>query len=266
MTPSPPYMANVCTFPTAKLRRLKESERQHRGRRAPLVNHERREQGNARDRRPVDLRARPADDRLANQRHHRAGEANKRERGAEPVDRGMRRTGCARGNGPRDEHQCEYDERDVHRKDQAPRHRVHEKPTRQWTNDRRDPGPCRPRTDGSAALLRRERRDDHGQSAWREERAERALERAARDQHLDARRDRAQEARRCRSPQPRSRTPAARRTHPRATRRRGSASPARGGRRSTPIAGRRARHRGPRGSRAGRHSRPWRRGRRRTSP
>ena len=53
------------------------------------------------DRRPPDLRAAPADDRLADQREHRPGEAEEREHGAEPVDRRMRAAGRARRNGAR---------------------------------------------------------------------------------------------------------------------------------------------------------------------
>ena len=53
----------------------------------------------------------------------------------------------------------------------------------------RDARPRGPRADRAATLVSRERGDDHGQRARRQQGAEHALQRAARDQDLDRRRD-----------------------------------------------------------------------------
>ena len=157
------------------------------------MHEEQAEQRHAGESRRPDLRAAPADDRLADQREHRPGQTEEGQHGAQPVHAGARRAAArAAGTAPKISSERDDDERDVDREDQPPRDRIDEIAADERADHGRDPGPGRPRADRRAALAGRERGDDERERARGEQRAERALQRAAGDQQLDARRDGAQ--------------------------------------------------------------------------
>ena len=117
--PSPPYIANVSMFPTAKLRRLNRPSGSIGAgvRRSCSTNTPSRSRPPSPGTHTCGL-LQPTH-RLADQRQHRPGEAEERERGAEPVDRRVRRPRRPRRHCDRHDHQRGDHERDVHGEDPA---------------------------------------------------------------------------------------------------------------------------------------------------
>src|SRR5206468_12106280 len=111
-----------------------QPDRQHRRAASALVDQEDAEQDDSPEAAAPDLRAAPADDRLADQGDDRPGQAEEGEDRPEPVDARVDAAGLAGGHSERDEDERQHDERDVDREDQPPRDRVDQVAAGQWAN------------------------------------------------------------------------------------------------------------------------------------
>ena len=203
------------------------------------------------DQRAPDHRRREALQRLLDQREHRPGEAERRERDPDAVDPVHGIGVGALVDRAQREPDRDRDQRQVDPEDPAPVE-LDQQATAGRADQGRDPRPRRPQPDRATARLALEGRGEDRQRARDQQRAGHPLQRPGSDQRLVGGRDRAQDRGRPRTRRARSRTSAGGRTGRRASRRRAAARPAPACRPRRSTAGRRARCRDPPGSSAGR--------------